>query len=327
MRSGWVSSADGLHYAASDGQARTSWIVVSGWRHLDGSWYYFDESDGTHPALTGFFRPAGDPRWFHADGEGHLTYGWQQTGAGAWTFANGNGELVSGWQYLGGSWYWFQPDVDCHPAITGLATIGDFSYYFDGTGHMAMNTVVEVDGAFYIAGPSGNLTSDYPIMGSSGVTADRLVAAWSRAGYGYPSEALSAGGAPTFRDFARIVVEEAEAEGVRPEVVFAQSMLETGWLQFGGDVSVTQFNFAGLGATGGVPGLSFADVRTGIRAQVQHLKAYASTEALNNECVDPRFGYVTRGCAPTVMQLGNRWAASSTYGSSIMSIIATYDLH
>ena len=158
MRSGWVSSADGLHYAASDGQARTSWIVVSGWRHLDGSWYYFDESDGTHPALTGFFRPAGDPRWFHADAEGHLTYGWQQTGGGAWTFANDNGELVSGWQELGGSLFYFDPDQDCHPALTGLFSVGSNRYYGAEDGKVARDREVTVDGVTYQADADGVLS-------------------------------------------------------------------------------------------------------------------------------------------------------------------------
>ena len=73
-------------------------------------------------------------------------------------------------------------------------------------------------------------------------------------------------------------------------------MLETGWLSFGGDAGIDQFNFAGLGTTGGgVKGIAFPDVRTGIRAQVQHLKAYASTDSLNQECVDERFDYVRDG--------------------------------
>ena len=49
-------------------------------------------------------------------------------------------------------------------------------------------------------------------------------------------------------------IQECAVEGVRAEVAFAQAMLETGNLQFGGDVKSSQFNFAGLGATGGVPG-------------------------------------------------------------------------
>ena len=121
--------------------------------------------------------------------------------------------------------------------------------------------------------------------------------------------------------------DEAAAEGVKPEVVFAQAMLETGYLQYGGDVKIEQFNFAGLGATGGVPGNSFPDVATGIRAQVQHLKAYASDEPLNQACVDQRFSYVTRNTAPYVEWLGIQenpkhvgWAASAGYGMNLVEL-------
>ena len=104
-------------------------------------------------------------------------------------------------------------------------------------------------------------------------------------------------------------------------------MKETGFLRYGGDVERSQYNFAGLGATGnGAKGNSFATVREGIRAQIQHLKAYASTETLNNPCVDSRFKYVTRGCAPYVEWLGisenpsgKGWATAKKYGYSIVN--------
>lgn len=107
-------------------------------------------------------------------------------------------------------------------------------------------------------------------------------------------------------------------------------MLETGWLSFSGDAGIDQFNFAGLGTTGGgVKGIAFPDVRTGIRAQVQHLKAYASTDSLNQECVDERFDYVTRETAPYVEWLGIQenpygggWAAGKDYGSKLRKILA-----
>ena len=75
----------------------------------------------------------------------------------------------------------------------------------------------------------------------------------------------------------------------------------------GGDVKLSQYNFAGLGATGnGVAGAGFPDVRTGIRAQVQHLKCYACTDALNNDRVDPRWSSSLRGKAKLVEWLGTR---------------------
>ena len=116
---------------------------------------------------------------------------------------------------------------------------------------------------------------------------------------------------------------------MRPEVAFVQTMKETNWLQYGGDASIEQFNFAGLGTTGGgVPGNSYPDVRTGIRAQVQHLKAYASTEELNENCVDSRFDMVTRGSAPYVEWLGIQenpygggWAAGAGYGEKLTKLL------
>lgn len=107
---------------------------------------------------------------------------------------------------------------------------------------------------------------------------------------------------------AKIFLEEGEREGVRGDGAFCQSLIETGYFRFGGDVHPTQHNYAGLGATGGVPGLSFPDDRTGIRAQIQHLKAYASVDPLVQGCVDPRYKYVRRGCAMTFEQLSGNWA-------------------
>lgn len=126
------------------------------------------------------------------------------------------------------------------------------------------------------------------------------------------------------------MIEEADTEGVRGEVVYEQAMLETGWLQFQGDASAGQFNFSGLGTTGGgVAGNSFPNVRTGIRAQVQHLKAYASSDELNQACVDNRFQYVTRESAPYVEWLGIQenpygggWAAGRSYGYKLRSLLA-----
>ena len=106
-------------------------------------------------------------------------------------------------------------------------------------------------------------------------------------------------------------------------------MLETGWLTFKGDVNISQFNFAGLGATGNKKkGFSFSTVRRGIRAQVQHLKAYSSKAPLKNACVDPRFKYVKRGTAAYVEWLGIKenpkgkgCAAKRRYGYKIMELV------
>ena len=173
------------------------------------------------------------------------------------------------------------------------------------------------------------LPGQYPIMGLSGVTAAELVAYFRTSGLPYPEAVLASGGADSIEAFCQMFIEEAETEGVRPEVAFVQTMKETGWLQYGGDAAIEQFNFAGLGTTGGgVPGHDFSDVRTGIRAQVQHLKAYASEEELVQACVDERYDYVPRGSAPYVEWLGQQenpgghgWATGENYGYSIVEMI------
>ncbi len=113
---------------------------------------------------------------------------------------------------------------------------------------------------------------------------------------------------------ASIFLDEGAKEGVRGDGAFCQALIETGYFKFGGDVQPGQHNYAGLGATGGVPGLTFTDDRTGIRAQIQHLKAYATTDPLTQACADPRYKYVSKGSAPTFERLSGKWAVPGFSG-------------
>ena len=131
-------------------------------------------------------------------------------------------------------------------------------------------------------------------------------------------------------DLIPLYLSEGEAEGVRGDIAFAQSCLETGNFGLSGSaVTLLQNNFCGMGVTGkGVKGNSFDTPLLGIRAQVQHLKAYASVEGLRNACIDPRFKYVTRGCAEYVEWLGQKenpagkgWAAGAGYREKILAIL------
>ena len=125
-----------------------------------------------------------------------------------------------------------------------------------------------------------------------------------------------------FPDLPRLYREEASIEGVNYDIAFCQMCVETGFLRFGGDVKSAQNNFAGLGAVGGgAEGAKFSSAQKGVRAQVQHLKAYASTEPLVQELIDPRFRFVTRGVAPLINQLSGRWAADPQYGTKILAIL------
>ena len=159
------------------------------------------------------------------------------------------------------------------------------------------------------------------IMGKAKATAGQMASYLKKKNPAVPQSVL---------DMIPLYLSEGEAEGVRGDIAFAQSCLETGNFTFSGSaVTLPQNNFCGLGVTQrGKTGLSFESPQLGIRAQVQHLKAYASTDKLRNERIDPRFRYVTRGCAPYTEWLGQKenpqgkgWAAGEKYGEKILSIL------
>lgn len=200
------------------------------------------------------------------------------------------------------------------------------TYYYKVRAYASVGAGSTVYGSWSNVAPQ---TAGHMIMGQSNVTTAQMLAYYTKAGYSYPSGVYASRGAATAEDFFNILREEAQAEGVRADLLFAQVILETGGLSFGGDVSVEQCNFGGIGATGnGAAGIFFPDVRTGLRAQVQHLKAYACKDPLNQACVDPRFSLVSRGCAPYIEWLaipknptGAGWAADPDYGTKLLNII------
>ncbi len=352
---GWFSVGGVWYWGDSEGYTVTGWQVIN-WR-----WYYFDASTAMQ---TGWRQI--DGAWYYLGSSGAMVFGWAKDG-GAWYHLGASGRMDTGWILDGWSWYYLDPASGAmrtgwvedggtwfHLGSSGSMTTGWLSeggswYYLDpGSGAMATGTVV-VDGresVFAASGEwlgyaSGGTTASgmHPVMAAP--TAQRaaviasMAAAFDDSGSSYPAS-LAAGGAPTINDFAAIAYDEAVAEGVSPELVFTQAMKETGWLGFGGDVSVDQFNFAGIGAVGGgAGGASFPDVRTGLRAQVQHLRAYADAGAtassLANPLVDPRFSYVSKGSAPYVEYLGVQenpngtgWATARNYGYDIIAMMKSY---
>ncbi|MCL2179970.1 MAG: glucosaminidase domain-containing protein [Treponema sp.] len=152
------------------------------------------------------------------------------------------------------------------------------------------------------------------IMGRGNVSAEKMA--------GFLLTNNSGADSDFVHNLAGFYVYEAAFEGVNHDIAFIQMCLETGFLRFGGLVQPQWNNFAGLGAIGPEqPGLVFPDVRTGVRAHVQHLKAYGSAEPLNGELVNPRFRYVQRGRAPSYEGLAGTWAADRQYGVKLRDIL------
>jgi N-acetylmuramoyl-L-alanine amidase len=162
------------------------------------------------------------------------------------------------------------------------------------------------------------------IMGASKVTAEQMATFLLNTN---PAPKLNIGTITpqSVLAFCKLYLDEGKAEGVRGDIAFCQSIHETGYFDFKGDVVPEQNNYAGIGTTGGgAKGQYFVNPQMGIRGQIQHLKAYASKDALVNTCVDPRFSLVTRGIAPNWTDLNGRWAVpGTTYGQSILKL---YDL-
>ncbi len=191
-----------------------------------------------------------------------------------------------------------------------------------GTGYTMDGFRRAVKAAMGGASSGGSGTDGYTkVMGNAAATAEQMEAYL---------KAKNPKVAQSVLDMVPLYLSEGKAEGVRGDIAFAQSCLETGNFTFSGSaVTLSQNNFCGMGVTSnGVKGNSFGTPQLGIRAQVQHLKAYASTDALKNACIDLRFKYVTRGCAEYVEWLGQKenphgkgWAAGASYGEKILAIL------
>lgn len=357
---GWFHNRGSWYWADSEGRAVLGWkhinsswyyfnssnAMVTGWQSIGGKWYYFTTSGAMH---TGWLHNGNT--WYYLNSSGAMATGWNLVN-NTWYYLTQSGEMKTGWVDNGGTWYY----LDSSGAMaTGWRSVNGTWYYFETSGAMKTGWL-ENNGTWYYLAPSGAMVTGQqdidsatyyfasdgtwfrptPIMGAPqknrATTIQAMLNAYAQSGHSYPSGALSIGGAPTALDFFSILYDEATAEGINPEVVFAQSMLETAWLSFGGDVKIQQFNFAGLAATGnGAQGNGFPNVRTGLRAQVQHLRAYAdqnATVSLTYPLVDQRFAYVVRGSAPIVEYLGIQenpqhrgWATGKNYGFHIVALM------
>ena len=294
--------------------------AYQGWKKLGGSWYWFANSAAA--TQNSWIKQGGT--WYWLTDSGAMATGWAKAADGKWYYFEGSGAMRSGgWMKQGGTWYYLNGSGAMH---TGWLDLGGKRYYLSESGAMVTGKVT-IEGETYRFDSSGALLPSDSIMGPSLATVDQMVALFNAQGVPYPVDKYASRGAATIKDFCQVLLDQARSEDVRAEVLFAQAMVETGWLQFGGDVDrngKVQCNFGGLGATGnGVAGEEFPDVKTGLLAQAQHLKGYASTAPLNQSCVDTRFGLLAgkRGSAPTVDKLSGTWAADKTYGTKVMNVV------
>ena len=294
--------------------------AYQGWKKLGGSWYWFANSAAA--TQNSWIKQGGT--WYWLTDSGAMATGWAKAADGKWYYFEGSGAMRSGgWMKQGGTWYYLNGSGAMH---AGWLDLDGKRYYLGESGAMVTGKAT-IEGETYRFDSSGALLPSDSIMGPSLATVEQMVTLFNAQGVPYPVDKYASRGAATIKDFCQVLLDQARSEDVRAEVLFAQAMVETGWLQFGGDVDrngKVQCNFGGLGATGnGVAGEEFPDVKTGLLAQAQHLKGYASTAPLNQSCVDTRFGLLAgkRGSAPTVDKLSGTWAADKTYGTKVMNVV------
>jgi flagellum-specific peptidoglycan hydrolase FlgJ len=128
---------------------------------------------------------------------------------------------------------------------------------------------------------------------------------------------------------AKLYCMESKQESVNTAVTVAQMALETGFLQFNGSAKKSQNNFAGMGCVcENHQGNSFATIEEGVRAHIQHFKAYASPAPLHTSCVDSRYKFVQKskffGKLKTVYDFVGVWAMDEDYGKKLAKL--TQDL-
>jgi len=163
-----------------------------------------------------------------------------------------------------------------------------------------------------------------PLMGGSKLTGAQL-AKW------FKSKGKNPRISTTIDNLANLFVEEGGFQGIRGDIAFAQSVLETGWFEYAGSsVKASDNNFSGLGATdvNPVPNV-FPSPRIGVRAQIQHLWVYADKGAAPNRTAKPladkRFQVAIdsgkRGIAPTWEKMGGgNWASGASYTEEVLGL-------
>ena len=327
MQTGFVDLPEKTVYYNENG------VMEYGEQKINDAWYYFDMITGK--MATGFCELPG--KWVYYGSNGKMLYGEQKINDAWYYFDMITGKMATGFYNLLEKTVYYGTDGKM---LYKEQKIGNYYYYFDAvTGAMVKNATI--NGHYY--DNTGKRVekqqeASHLIVNTPTTNVTQMVQFYKNTGKTYPTEKLKKGGAESIEKFASIYYEEATAEGVDPAVAWCQSMKETGWLQFGGQVKIEQFNFAGLGATdNGASGADFSKygengVRMGVRAQIQHLKAYAisglTEKDLKYACVDPRFSLVNKGSAKYVEWLGTHenpigagWATGVEYGQGIIKLM------
>jgi flagellum-specific peptidoglycan hydrolase FlgJ len=181
--------------------------------------------------------------------------------------------------------------------------------------------------------PVAEASSGTAVMRPTQVSPEQM-AAWFRSS---SSRVSGYRATVSVESLTRYYAEEGRDEGVAGDLAFVQAVLETGSFSWPGhgQVRASQNNFAGIGACdgGACTVATFRSARIGVRAQIQHLRAYAdptvTVARLAHPLESPRFHLVTpKGRAATWEQMGGgNWATDPDYSTKILGLYAQMRQH
>ena len=326
MKTGVISTASGSYYVdVNNGMTSNNWVSLpnnvwawaqssgafaSGWFNTpNGKTWYFDPSTTEHGALFGLQAINGSYYYFD-ETNGLLRSQDVTLSDGRVVHADVNGVL------------------NMNPTDTNTGRGGNANGNNNGENRDAGDNNIPADNNSPIEPTRGNFSDRTSVLGAPLVTKEDLQRDFNkRVGSAYPA-VYAEKGAATGTDFVNQLWQAAIDEGVRPELLYAQVMIETGNLRFGGDVLPEQCNFGGLGATGhGERGNSFDTVLKGLRAQALHLRAYAGYEPLTVDPskardVDPRYGaWILAKKANIIRKLAGTWAMDKNYAVKLVRVM------
>ena len=300
----WVQLPNnGWAWAQSSGALASSWFNTP-----NGKTWYFDPTTNEHAALIGLQAINGSYYYFDL-GYGLLRNQDITLPDGRTVHADASGVL------------------NIKPTDTNSGRGGNVDSNNGGDNRDANNNT-PADNDSPIEPTRGNFSDRTSVLGTPLVSKEDLQRDFNkRVGSAYPA-VYAEKGAATGTDFVNQLWQAAIDEGVRPELLYAQVMIETGNLRFGGDVLPEQCNFGGMGATGnGERGLSFDTVLKGLRAQALHLRAYAGYEPLTVDPskvkeVDPRYSaWILSKKANIIRKLAGSWAMDKNYAVKLVRVM------
>ena len=223
-----------------------------------------------------------------------------------------------------------------------VALVAAFAIACSSLGGAVASTAIVPDAAGATAAGAAGVTTHTPVMGPNLLSAAQLARWFNSETGGTPPNV------PAIHDnitaLAQDFIDEGRVEGVRGDIAFVQSILETGWFSFASSqIPPDANNFAGINAFDGRPGLPncvhgdstpsrcFATPKIGVLTQIEVLRSYAdaTTRNLPNQLDSAPSDRV--GDAPIWEYFGGSncpcgkliWASAKNYGIRVLKLYAS----